>query len=146
MKLNILNIVISTRKKFIADMKRSIVSGKDSNDEFHTIVFDSLETFKRIMTINKLHILMAISRLKPESINQLAKSLNREYPHVLKDCNSLKDLGFIKLNEIGGARKQLMPTLIFEFDIIRVKTKLEEIHPISERSNNILLTAKVANS
>jgi predicted transcriptional regulator len=95
------------------------------------------------MTANKLEILMAIARLKPASINQLAKLINREYPHVLKDCRSLEVLGFIKLEEVGAARTQLAPMLIFDYDIIHVKSQIEEIFPITEQSNRVLLTAQV---
>jgi len=144
MKLKILNVVISSREQFMSGLKRSISKNNLLLEEDHSIEFDSFETFKRVMTLNKLQILMAIARLRPESINQLAKMVNREYPHVLNDCNALETYGFIKLDEVGGARKQLMPKLVFDYDLIRVKTNLEEILPISERSNKVLLTAKVA--
>jgi|APGre2960657468_1045069.scaffolds.fasta_scaffold10117_4 predicted transcriptional regulator len=143
MKLKILKVIISSRKVFIADLRKAIHSGENSEEEDHSISFDSIENFKRLMTANKLEILMAIARLKPASINQLAKLINREYPHVLKDCRSLKVLGFIKLEEVGAARKQLAPMLIFDYDIIHVKSQIEEIFPITEQSNRVLLTAQV---
>jgi predicted transcriptional regulator len=145
MKLRVLNIVISSREQFVSGLKRAMKSSNLLFEEDNSIEFDSFETFKRVMTLNKLQILMAIARMRPESINQLAKLVNRDYPHVLSDCKALETYGFIKLDEIGGARKQLMPKLVFDYDFIRVKTNLEEILPISERSNKILLTAKVAN-
>ena len=141
MKLKILNVVISSRKKFMADLRKSFSSGEILEEENNSISFDSFETFKRLVTANKLEILMAIARLRPESINQLAKLLNREYPHVLKDCHSLEVLGFIKFEEVEGARKQFVPMLVFDYDIIHVKSKIEEIFPISEQSNRVLLTA-----
>jgi predicted transcriptional regulator len=82
---------------------------------------------------------MAISRLRPDSINQLAKFVNREYPHVLKDCRSLEVLGFIALIEAESIKKQFTPKLAFDYDIIRVKSKIEELFPITEESNRILL-------
>lgn len=142
MKLKILNVVISSRKKFMADLRKSVSSGEILEEENNSISFDSFETFKRLVTANKLEILMAIARLRPESINQLAKLLNREYPHVLKDCHSLQVLGFIKFEEVEGARKQFVPMLVFDYDIIHVKSKIEEIFPITEQSNRVLLTAQ----
>ncbi len=142
MKLKILNVVISSRKKFMADLRKSVSSGEILEEENNSISFDSFETFKRLVTANKLEILMAIARLRPESINQLAKLLNREYPHVLKDCHSLEVLGFIKFEEVEGARKQFVPMLVFDYDIIHVKSKIEEIFPITEQSNRVLLTAQ----
>ena len=142
MKLKILNVVISSHKKFMADLRKSVSSGEILEEENNSISFDSFETFKRLVTANKLEILMAIARLRPESINQLAKLLNREYPHVLKDCHSLEVLGFIKFEEVEGARKQFVPKLVFDYDIIHVKSKIEEIFPITEQSNRVLLTAQ----
>jgi predicted transcriptional regulator len=92
------------------------------------------------MTPKKLQLIMAIARLKPESINQLAKLLSREYAHVFKECKSLETLGFIKLAEVGvGQKKQSQPVLSFNYDIIRVKAPIEEIFPITEQSNKVLL-------
>ncbi len=143
MKLKILNIFIVDRKQFMTELRKSVLLGEESLEKRNSISFDSLETFKRLMTINKFQILMAISRVKPESINQLAKFLDREYPHVLKDCKTLKELGFIKLDDIGDARKQFKPKLTFSYDLVRVKSKLEEIYPVSERSHDVLLSAHV---
>jgi len=139
MKLKVLNVVISNKEQFMKGLSRALKKRGSSLDEDNTIEFDSFETFKRIITLNKIQILMAIARLKPESINQLAKLVDREYPHVLNDCNALETYGFIRLDDVGGARKQFKPRLVFDYDLIRLKTNLEEVLPISERSNNLLL-------
>ncbi|HAZ13818.1 MAG: hypothetical protein A2X86_14515 [Bdellovibrionales bacterium GWA2_49_15] len=139
MGLKILNIVFSSQEDFMKDVKSSLFDEKKLDHSSDTISFDSIETFKRAMSSNKLEILMAIARFHPESMNQLAKLLNREYPHVYKDCKTLETLGFIKLREMDIARKQLIPSLAFEYDIIRVQSKIEEIFPISALSNRVLL-------
>lgn len=144
MKLKILNIKFETRDEFMNDIRDSLFSGKSSTEGNKELSFDSLDTFKRFMSQNKLQILMAISRLKPESIYQLEKQLNRKYPHVLKDCRQLEALGFIKLIESEGAKKQLHPELAFDYDLIKVNSTLEEIFPISEKSNKILLDANAS--
>lgn len=141
MKLKILNVKFEGRDDFMNDIRESLFEGKDPSKGNKDLSFDSIETFKRFMSQNKLQILMAISRLKPESIYQLEKILSRKYPHVLKDCRQLEALGFIKLIEADGARKQLQPELVFDYDLIKVNSILEEIFPISERSNQVLLEA-----
>lgn len=139
MKLRILTVVITNRDELITSMRKAISNKGANSQKDHSIEFDSFETFKRVINLNKIQILMAIARLKPNSIKQLSKIVDREYPHVLKDCNSLEAYGFIKLVETGGARRQLTPKLIFEYDLIRIKSHIEELLPISERSNNLLL-------
>ncbi len=143
-KLKGLNIVFSSHDEFMSGIKDSLFGDKAAAEENEAISFDSIETFKRLMTSNKLEILIAIARLKPVSINQLSKLINREFPHVLKDCRSLETFGFIKMLESGKAKKQLTPKLIFEYDVIRVKAKMEEIFPISEESNRILVKSMVS--
>lgn len=145
MKLKILNVIFSNHDEFMGELKEALFNGKNSNEANQTLSFDSFETFKRLMTANKLEILMAIARIKPTSINQLSKILNREYPHVLKDCNSLLNLGFIKLEIVESARKQFVPKLAFDYDIIVVKSRIEEIFSISEKSNKVLLMAREKN-
>lgn len=141
MKLKILNISFKSRDEFLDDTKKEILGkGVSKNNE---LIFGSIETFKRVMGQNKLEILMAISRLKPESIYRLEKILNRKYPHVLKDCRQLESLGLIKLVESEGVKRSLRPELVFEYDLIKVNSDIEEIFPISERSNRVLLEAKI---
>lgn len=142
-KLKSLNILFSSNDEFMSELKGSLFGDKAPTETSEAISFDSMETFKRLMTSNKLEILMAIARLKPESINQLAKLVNREFPHVLKDCRSLETLGFIRMQESEGAKKQLTPKLVFDYDVIRVKAKMEEIFPITEESNRILVESMV---
>lgn len=142
MNLKVLNIVISNKEQFMSGLKRSLSASRSLPEEHSSIEFESFETFKRVMTFNKIQILMAVARRKPQSIKQLAKLVDREYPHVLNDCKALENYGFIELEDVGGARKQLAPRLVFDYDFIRVRTSLEELLPISERSNNILLEAQ----
>lgn len=141
MKLIILNVRFESSEDFMNDIRKSLFEGKDPSKGNKDLSFDSIETFKRFMSQNKLQILIAISRRRPESIYQLEKLLSRKYPHVLKDCRQLEAFGFIKLVDIKGAKKQLQPKLIFDYDLIKVNSELEEIFLISERSNKVLLEA-----
>jgi len=141
MKPKILNINFKSRDEFLEDTKKEILG--EGIPKKNELIFDSIETFKRAMGQNKLEILMAISRLNPESVYRLEKLLNRKYPHVLKDCRKLESLGLIRLVKSEGAKRQLRPELVFEYDLIRVNSDIEEIFPISERSNRVLLEAKV---
>ena len=48
-----------------------------------------------------------------ESINQLAKTVDRDFPAVQKDCNALANTGFIKFIESKKGRKTKKPVLSF---------------------------------
>jgi predicted transcriptional regulator len=145
MKLKTLTIKFSTNDEFLKDVKDSLFDSNHSFDEDeNSLSFDSIETFKNTLTENRLDILMAIARERPESIYQLAKYLNREHPHVTKDCKILEFLGFIVLEEAAGAKKQFTPRLVFDYDFIVVKDKMEKIFSISKKSNEILLKSMVS--
>jgi predicted transcriptional regulator len=139
MKLKTLTINFSTNDEFLKDTKGSLFTDADE----YSLSFDSMETFKNTLTQNRLDILMAIARENPESIYQLAKFLNREHTHVAKDCKILEFLGFIILAEMSGAKKQYVPKLVFDYDLIIVKDKMEKIFPISKKSNEFILQSMV---
>lgn len=140
MKLKILNIIFSSNEEFMSDLKSALFENKTSIDMSDSISFDSLDTYNKVMTPKKLQLIMAIARLKPESINHLARLLSREYAHVFKECKMLQTLGFIKLVEVGsGQKKQSQPILAFNYDLIRVRAPIEEIFSITKESNQVLL-------
>jgi predicted transcriptional regulator len=140
MKLKTLTVHFSTNDEFLKDTKSSLFT----DDDEYSLSFDSMETFKNTLTQNRLDILMAIAREKPESIYQLAKYLNREHTHVAKDCKILEFLGFIVLAETEGAKKQYVPRLVFDYDFIIVKDKMEKIFSISKKSNEFILKSMVS--
>lgn len=145
MKLKTLTINFSTNDDFLKDTKGSLFNPTHTSvdDDEYSLSFDSMETFKNTLTQNRLDILMAIAREKPESIYQLAKYLNREHTHVAKDCKILEFLGFIVLAETAGAKKQYVPKLVFDYDFIIVKDKMEKIFSISKKSNEFILKSMV---
>lgn len=139
MSFKILEINIESRDQFMSKIRGALFEGKPLKHRKHVLNFGNVETFKKIMSAHRLEILIAISRIKPESVYQLAKFLDREYAHVLKDCKSLETFGFIKLVMSKTAKKQSIPQLIFDYDLIRVNGKLEEILVISEKPNKLLV-------
>lgn len=139
MSLKILEIKFESLDQFMGNIRGALFEGKPLKPQKNVIKMGSVETFKKIMSPHRLEILIAIARVKPESIYQLAKFVDREYAHVLKDCKSLETFGFIKLVTSKTAKKQSIPQLVFDYDLIRVNGKLEEILVISEKPNRLLV-------
>ena len=139
-KLKSLTIVFATKDQFFSEIEKVVDGNKKHQDE---MTFSSTQTFNKVLTTNRLEIIKAIARQKPRSINQLAKILRREQPHVHKDCKYLELMGFITLHKNQGAKKQYTPKLSFEYDIIRVKNENgeDDFFPITMASNQVLLDA-----
>ena len=102
-------------------------------------LWDYSKHFWTFMTINKIEILVAISKYHPGSVYELAQKINREPHHVLKDCNSLEVNNFIKYEKNNGTRGQKKPVLIFNYDFIEVQSQLGEVVIVSEKARSTLL-------
>ena len=85
------------------------------------IYFDSLNSFRSFMTIQKLEILAVVANAKPNSIYELSKMLSRAIAAVQKDCQSLEAVGFIVFEKEKGGRGTLTPMLVFDYNCILVK-------------------------
>ena len=87
----------------------------------NVIYFDSLNSFRSFMTIQKIEILILIATAKPRSIYELTKILNRAIAPVQKDCQMLEAAGFILFNKEKSGRGNLQPRLSFDYNCILVK-------------------------
>lgn len=108
-------------KHIISGIKTAIETGVPYIQPKNLIKFDSVESFRGFMTIQKLEILLMISNVKPKSIYELAKLLDRSLGAVQKDCDMLARLRFIKLKKQKTGRGSITPMLAFDYDKIVVK-------------------------
>jgi predicted transcriptional regulator len=90
------------------------------------IQFDSVNSFRNFLTIQKLEILTLIVAAKPKSIYELTKMLDRNLAAVQSDCRALEGVGFIKFQKQSDGRKTVVPKLKFDYN--RIVVQLPE-HP-----------------
>lgn len=95
--------------------KKGYIQPKD------VIIFDSLNSFRNFMTLQKLELLTIVATAKPKSVYELAKMLGRALGPVQNDCNSLESLTFIVFVKEKSGRKTIMPKLRFNYDTIIVE-------------------------
>jgi predicted transcriptional regulator len=141
MSLKKLTIHFKNTDDLFKDIIEAIESNKSLVDSTESISFDSIQTYRSFMTSNKSNILNAVSKLRPDSIYELAKFLDRKPQHVLADCRSLESHGFINLKKKELGRKQLRPELIFDYDVIFVDDKGSVPFAVSEKSERVLAKA-----
>ena len=83
--------------------------------------FPNLFWLAKILSPERLRLIQTIKEHKPESIYQLAKSLNRATSNVQKDVHDLADYGIIELKKVkrkGMKRVSLQPEYNWDgFDI-----------------------------
>lgn len=142
MNLQKIEIHFQEVDELFSEINIAVSSGHSLSDQLGIINFDSLKTYRSFMTAKKVDILVAISRLRPQSVYALAKILERRPQHVAADCRSLETHGFIKMVEVvGSVRREIQPELIFEYDIVVVDDVNITPIAISEKSGRILQEA-----
>lgn len=95
--------------------KKGFIQPKD------VIFFDSLNSFRNFMTLQKLEILTIIASAKPKSVYELAKMVDRALGPVQNDCYILESVGFIVFEKQKTGRKTIAPKLKFNYDRIIVE-------------------------
>jgi len=94
-----------------SDLEDTLGAIDDSDDiETHPseLSVESLDTLARIFRRTNLELLRAISEHEPESIRDLARSVDRHPPDVLDNINELEDYGLIELRDEGRATRPVV--------------------------------------
>ena len=61
--------------------------------------FPDISWLPKILSTERIRIIQTIRELKPESVYQLAKYLNRATPNVQKDVTELAEMGIVELKK-----------------------------------------------
>jgi len=72
------------------------------------ISFPDFETLGRVITGARLELLNNIRKMKPQSIQELARMVKRDFKNVYQDIQLLAEFGLIDLKE-SGPRKSAEP-------------------------------------
>ena len=120
MKNKTLEVHFRTLNQFERTLKQAVTKNRPAIKPQNFIYFDSVEGFRRFMTIQKLELLSVIALQFPGSIYELAKRVEREFPAVFKDCAALEAAGFIHIQQSKTGRKVKKPILSFPSSSISV--------------------------
>ena len=120
MKHDTLEIQFQNFDDFSKEIRGALAKKKKLVQKSHQIFFDSVESYRKFMTIQKIEILTAIAQQQPTSIYELARLVDRNFAAVFRDCTGLENVGFIKLVDNGDSKKSKTPVLKFDYERIRV--------------------------
>ena len=98
----------------------AVKHGKKAIDTKDTLIFATVAAYQKFMTEQKYVVLAAIHNLKPTSLYQLAKFVDRDFANLKRDCESLEAMGFIQLVDSGDPKGSIIPKLIFDYDAIEI--------------------------
>lgn len=102
------------RKKVLSEMKEAMRTGRPKihDDE---MLCDSVESLLKCISKSRMEAFLAIIEHKPESVYELARSLEKDQANVLKDAKALETMGLIELRPIkDGNRERLLPVALFD--------------------------------
>lgn len=121
MKSKTLHIQFSSIDDLAKETKEILKTQKADEFVGRDIRFENYDQFMGFLFPNKFALLVAIKVEQPQSLYQLAQMISRQQSAVLRDCDELEMLGFIKYET--GPRNSKIPRLAFEYDTIVVHDK-----------------------
>jgi len=109
MKSRKLIVTIKSGKQIKSEMILALKGEKKGIQPKNQVIFNSVKSFMRILTRNRLEILIYLNQHEPKSIYELAKGIGRDFKNVHVDVRKLADLGLINLEKSGNQRGGLIP-------------------------------------
>ncbi len=109
MKSNNLKIIIKPRKQLKKEFMAAMKGQKKMIQPENEVVFSSVKSFMRILTKNRVEILIYLNHHNPKSIYELAKGLGRDFKNVHSDIKKLANLDLITIEKSGNSRGGLIP-------------------------------------
>jgi len=105
-----LHVTIGTQadRSDTEDRLAAIDAGEPVEPARSTLSVESLETFGRIFRPTNLGLLEAITTHEPESIRELARTVDRHPPEVLDNLNELANYGLVELVEEGRSKRPVV--------------------------------------
>lgn len=104
-----LKVVIKSGKKLKSEYALALKGKKRMIQSENEVVFNSVKSFMRILTKNRVEILIYLNHHSPKSIYELAKGLGRDFKNVHSDVKKLANLDLISIEKSGNPRGGLIP-------------------------------------
>lgn len=123
MKVKNVRLDIQSEDDFIAEAKeamKAVAKGKKIERQ-SVISFESLKAMRKFITDERVRILKAIKKYKPESIYELAKLLNRDAKNVTDDVHYLSELGLIEIQKTKEGRQKTKPVVGYEKIMVEIR-------------------------
>jgi len=107
---SILVVTVTSSDEFHDDVTESIVSldQSESVDSAPTLSFTSYDDLMATLTPRVLELIEAIRREEPSSINEAARTVDRDVKNVHEELSQLAQLGIILFEEDGQSKRPIV--------------------------------------
>jgi predicted transcriptional regulator len=117
-----IKISIKTKEDLFKEVKE--VWGKLEKGEqvkkHEGISFENIEAMRKILSEERLRILKTIKEEHPNSIYELAKSLQRDIKNTFDDVQFLAKLGLIELKKTKESREKTVPKVNYDRIVLEI--------------------------
>ena len=113
MKVKKIKIGIKSVKSILEDFANSaeaVEKGEKVKSE-KAIYFESIEGFRKALTVKRLELLHTIKEKHPESINELARFAGRDIKSIATDVKILESLDLIDMKKTAAGGNKSTPTV-----------------------------------
>jgi len=125
-KVKNIDIVIESDEEFFQRAQKvfSDLDKKKLPSKFkERLSFQNLDSFRKILTKQRLKVLHIIKHQHPKSIYELAKMTKRDMKNIRDDLSKLKELGLIEMvKEKENKREPLIP--VTKYDKLQVSIEI----------------------
>jgi predicted transcriptional regulator len=111
------NLKIEPKGRFFERVRKDIQAidrGHNPKKLKETLSFESVESFRKILTPKRIELLRAIRHKKPGSIYELAKILNRDLKNIRDDIELMEELGLVDLKNGRKIRDVVIPSVNYD--------------------------------
>ena len=113
MKVKKIKIGIKSVKAVLEDFASTAeaIEKREKVKSEKAIYFESIEGFRKALTVKRLELLHIIKEMHPKSINELARFAGRDVKSVATDVKILESLDLIDMKKTVGSGNKSMPTV-----------------------------------
>lgn len=121
MNVKNIKVVVKDRKEALKDFAQALSrTRKGETIACHEgVSFQSITALRTVLTEKRLELLHLIKEHRPESVYALAKIAHRDLKSVNTDLETLKELGFVSVEESDEGRHKVRPMI--DFDTVQVE-------------------------
>ena len=107
----------NSRAKSLADMEKAIAGKPQVFPD--TVFFESLDLVDSFVNYIRAKIITTIAKHHPQSVDELAKIINRNQEDIQKEIKFLEGLGILEIEIIKDAgRSRSVPKVVYDKFII----------------------------
>jgi len=93
---------------------KALQRGERVKPQGERLNFVSLEAARKFLTPKRIDLLRVVHRQEPQSIYELAKSVDRDFKNVKDDVELLARVGLIELEHEHDARERITPRVGYD--------------------------------